>query len=340
MTELKSELIQLTSAYLNRPDWVQGPGGNTSVKDNGIMAIKASGMRFEEIDTKIGISLVELPKIINFLNESFSGNKIQNETELLNIVEESRMNTEFDVLSPKPSMETGFHAVLKKYVVHTHSVWSNLINCCNEPVIKQKINDNCNFKLSFVPFCTPGFELSKKIQSIYKEHPQTEVFLLQNHGVIAHADNMESVFYLLSELDDQIKAILNIEEDYPNTSLMQLNENIWRPEVPFIHEIMTMYNANEGFLYQVLFPDQIVFFKGNFNFENDLKKKINVHRDSVNYVCNEREAKSLHENLSAFLFLYHSIKSKNLKMQFIDVESIDYINNMEMEKHRKNLMKP
>jgi ribulose-5-phosphate 4-epimerase/fuculose-1-phosphate aldolase len=340
MTDLKSELIQLTSSYLNRPDWIQGPGGNTSVKQNGTMAIKASGMRFEEINYNEGISMVETKGIVEYLNHSLLGSKIQHETELLTIVEQSRLKSETGELSPKPSMETGFHAILKKYVVHTHSVWSNLINCSDEPTLKQKLIENYPFKLAFIPFCTPGFELSKAIQSIYLDHPETEVFLLQNHGVIAHADNMDLVHSMLDELDQQIIMVFNIDDEYPNTSLMQLNENIWRPEVPFVHEAISVYNVNEAFFNQILFPDQIVFFKGNFNFYSDLIKKINVYSDSINYVCNEREAKSMHENLSAFLYLYHNIRSKNLKLNTVDLVHIDYINNMEMEKHRKSLMNP
>ena len=32
----------------------------------------------------------------------------------------------------RPSVEVGFHAILKKYVIHTHSVYANIITCSME----------------------------------------------------------------------------------------------------------------------------------------------------------------------------------------------------------------
>ena len=117
------KLIDLTRPFLNRPDLIQGPGGNTSVKDEqGNMFIKASGFRFSELNETSGISVVNAETIATYFKNVEVISKEKSEKESVDLVAENILNDSDGKKFPKPSMETGFHAVLDTYVAHTFSM--------------------------------------------------------------------------------------------------------------------------------------------------------------------------------------------------------------------------
>ncbi len=341
---LINELISLTAPFINRPDLIQGPGGNTSVKDEcGNMIIKASGFRFNEINRDSGFSLVNSGNIKFYFENVNVHSKAECEKAYLEIVSQNILSKQDGNSYPKPSMETGFHAVLDKYVVHTHSVYTNLFNCntnCFE-LVKQ-IQHILNLPVAYIPFVSPGFGLSylicKEMQNANTSNKPV-LFFLENHGIIAHGNNATEVKDLLFLLDTTISKLFFIDiNKYPQTTL-QKSELNFKPTHTFCTEILNKYDVSLDFFKQVLFPDQTVFFNENISFNASVLKKINIDAaKKITYDCNEREALSIHETLTAYLFLFDTLKSTNNKHRFINGDEIDYINNMDMEKHRKNLM--
>lgn len=337
-------ILKLTSEFLSRPDLIQGPGGNTSFKDNeNRMFIKASGFRFEEMNESNGVSCVNYSNIRKYFRSVQPLDKVREEASMLALIAENILIKPDGQTYPKPSMETGFHAVLDTYVVHTHSVWTNLVNCAsNRAELLEELRRISGLRIADIPFVSPGFGLSYLVtqallsaESESKEHPQ--VFMLANHGVIAQGSDRLTPGRLLKTIDDSIRNLLEIHVEYPDTNLSG-SGLIWRPVSGFVADTIAKLNANSDFFNQVLFPDQTVFFKGNLNFNPEVKdKKINVLADGITYNCGEREALSIHETMSAYLFIYDTLRSKNLVPKTIVQEEIDYINAMDMEKHRKSL---
>ena len=94
-----------------KPNWTQGRGANISQKKGDILAIKASGMRLDEITPTHGIATLSLSRFLSDLETSDS------ETKYADAI---RMSTLGDL---RPSMESGFHALLPKtWVAHFHSL--------------------------------------------------------------------------------------------------------------------------------------------------------------------------------------------------------------------------
>lgn len=339
-----NELLVMTSGFIHRPDLIQGPGGNTSVKDDsGIMLIKASGFRFEEMSETKGVSGVNYLNIREYFHSVKPQDKVieekrMNEVIARNILEDAQGN-----LYPKPSMETGFHAVLDRYVIHTHSVWTNLVNCAeNRTEFIQSLRQGMGADIADIPFVSPGFGLSYLVTEALKTADESgknrpSVFLLANHGVIAHANTAQKAADLLFALDKAIASLLDVEMNYPKTDIVTINGN-WCPDSSFAKDMIVKHKADEEFFNRVLFPDQTVFFKDNLNFGDDtLSRKINYLKDELTYVCSEREARSIHETMTAYLFIYDQLATKALGHKFIGSTEIDYINAMDMEKHRKSL---
>ena len=124
-------LLFLSSYLTNRIDYLQGAGGNISEKiDGDVMAIKSSGIEIKEMNQKYGYSLVNYKKISDeFSKLPLEISKEQDEKTV------SFINNQITNLpnykSSRPSIETGFHSILKKHVIHTHSVYSNIVTCSN-----------------------------------------------------------------------------------------------------------------------------------------------------------------------------------------------------------------
>ena len=113
-----------------RNDYVQGGGGNTSAKlAGGLMGIKASGYCLSDITPETAYAVLDYEALRRF----YYGN----ESEQLADVEKqgsafARENTKQIEGLPtlRPSVEAGFHSILRKFVCHTHSVYANFA-CCS-----------------------------------------------------------------------------------------------------------------------------------------------------------------------------------------------------------------
>lgn len=336
-----SELLELTKPLMNQSDQVQGPGGNTSFKNHlGEMYIKASGFRFDEMSEEFGISAVKYSNLRNYFYLVEPSDKVKDEADMLQLVTQSILEKNDGTLYPKPSMETGFHAVLDKYVIHTHSVWTNLLNCRKDKtaIINQLTSE---FSLVEIPFVSPGFGLSYQVTQAIKKAElegkrKPEIFLLHSHGVIAHSDNANVCVNLLIQLDATIRSICNVSNLYPDTRLIK-KDNYWLPVSDFVNQMFRQYTCSEAFFEQVLFPDQTVFFKNQISFDGT-EKKIQINNFTISYHCAQRDARAIHETMTAYLFLYHSLVKAKVEIDFIGRQDIDYINNMDMEKHRKSIL--
>ncbi|MDP2175502.1 MAG: class II aldolase/adducin family protein [Bacteroidota bacterium] len=343
---LINHLLYLTQPFVNRPDLIQGPGGNTSVKDEeGNMIIKASGFRFEEITVESGYSKVNSKKISDYFFNVKVTDKTQEEKHSLQVIQNNILKQSSGEFFPKPSMETGFHAVLDEFVIHTHSVWSNLINCITEPFeLLKKIQSKTGLIIAYIPFVSPGFGLSylitqelKKANELQIKRPQ--IFFLENHGIVSHSNDLVEAQTMLLEVDKAIQNLLGISNEYPKTEILSM-EKYYTPSNDFVWNSILKYQVDKQFFNQVLFPDQTVFFNNQITFSEDFGKKINIIPvKGIQYHCGEREAKSIHETMTAYFFLFDNILKLNKTPRFVSNEEIDYINNMDMEKHRKSLMK-
>ena len=127
------DLIDISQYAGSRADYTQGGGGNTSVKnfDNGAMLIKASGYRLVDINENTAFVAVDKNKIENYYNSVDLSVEKDYEKESAEISKNSVIAID-GMATLRPSVEVGFHAILKKYVIHTHSVYANLLTCSQE----------------------------------------------------------------------------------------------------------------------------------------------------------------------------------------------------------------
>lgn len=338
------ELHKISKAVGNAPDLIQGGGGNTSVKfDENLMAIKASGFELKEVNEKTGFSIVSYKNISNYFNGiNLKIDKNWDEDSVKFILNQNLQHKNLPKL--RPSMETGFHSVLNKFVIHTHSVYSNIVNCSENG--QQTLIDifrKTEFLPIWIPYRHPGFWLSHLINEQinifkveFKRFPR--VFFLENHGLITTTEDTNSCIKLDQEINQIIKKYFEINEKYPEIRIKKIEENLFQNESDYLTEKFKNKKINEKYFDNVLFPDQTVFFQGNFNFSSNFSNKINIFENKIIFKTNYREANTIAETLTAYFYILEKIDVAKLKPKFIMPEAINYIHGMDGEKHRKNLL--
>jgi len=225
--ELKN-LSYISKAIGQYSSYVQGGGGNTSVKmGSNKMAIKASGYLLSDVTETSGFSVVDYNAIRSYLEKPDD-----DEEEFVRAIKSFVMETD-----NRPSIETGFHVLLGDYVIHTHSVYANILNCSQEGMgIAEKIFPDS----LWIEYATPGRDLTLKIKdAIAKHNGEPEIIFLQNHGVIISGKNFNNVLNLHESLNNKIKEFLNIDKDSFDS-----------------------WNVIKDFSYvkdHILFPDQVVY---------------------------------------------------------------------------------
>ena len=309
------KLAWLSQNIGNHLDYVQGGGGNISVKiSDNLMAIKASGFELKNLTENYGFAFVNHQRIakeinkeinneINFLEQDSQHNSqensrkiidevsteiaLKNEQEFSSIIKESSQEIPpFQAL--RPSMETGFHSIIQdQFVIHSHSVYV-LILCCSKQ--GQKILKEIFPQSIWINYCNPGLELTRKIsKTLAKE--KSPIIFLQNHGLIISANQENEALELHQRVNDEI--------------ISHLNLTIFNPQKI---NLIAEKKINEN----VLFPDQIVFG------------------------LNEQFSKSKIANdiFLAYSYILKNIENKGLEANFISQENINFIANMENEKYR------
>ena len=133
MQKAIKDLIEISQYAGDRADYTQGGGGNTSVKvdNSNAMLIKASGYRLVDINENTAFVAVDKNKIKDYYESVDLKVEKDYEKESAEVSKTSVIEIP-GLVTLRPSVEVGFHAILKKYVIHTHSVYGNVITCSQE----------------------------------------------------------------------------------------------------------------------------------------------------------------------------------------------------------------
>ena len=172
------KLKELSAKIGNDLSLIQASGGNTSIKLDGKLLVKASGKKLKNaLNEDIFVSL-DLIKIRNEL----AINKSKKELNFKNICGSSL----------RASIETSLHAIMPyKVVLHTHSVDTIAITLLsNSYNYFDKLMKDINWK--FIPYFKPGITLAKAISKEFQDNPNpANVLVLANHGLVVGEESIE-----------------------------------------------------------------------------------------------------------------------------------------------------
>lgn len=167
---------------------IQGAGGNLSVKENGVLWIKASGCWLQDANNRN----IFVP--VNYENNT--SENLTNSSK--DIAKFERIDMDSVDSELRPSIETSLHALMPhKYVIHTHSVNAIALSVSENGKKKlSKVLDGLNWR--WVSYAKPGVSLAKEIQNVI--YPRPDVLILAKREFL-YVDDMADASLFVLELD-------------------------------------------------------------------------------------------------------------------------------------------
>ena len=195
---LPNDFLTLSKRIGSDPLLVQGPGGNTSMKREGEMWIKASGTLLSDAAEKDIFVAVDPAKAIAELDGAGDGS--------------CRSALVDPDCGLRPSIETTFHAMLpQRFVFHFHSVATicHAITDIGRQQLTEKL-DGLNWVSA--PYRKPGIPLSQAIRESVGGS-NANVIVLENHGLIVAGETIDAVAALIDDVEQRLNLpILQLQE--------------------------------------------------------------------------------------------------------------------------------
>lgn len=277
-----SELFQLNDYCLRQGIfWLQGPGGNTSLKNfkDQTLSIKPSGYRLNQVRSEKDLSQVKLDQFISGFREINScTDEQEKEKKYKDLIADHNLTPE-----RRPSMETGFHALLKQdFVFHIHSLVAILIaDMDKESKKKFKSWYNNHWQkilgdYAEIDAIMPGADLALALQ----KNSEIPVLFLKNHGAILQFKNTATL------------------ENYQSFELSVLKE--FFPKAILFRMLTTFPKDLRTGPIQFYFPDFVILFPRL----QPLLKRVDDNNYELSEAAEQKDPDAF-ENWIATQILYH-----------------------------------
>lgn len=242
-----ADLRALSAIIGADPLLTQGAGGNTSVKEDGAMWIKASGAWLAHAATRDIFVPVETEPLLAAVRNADPA------------AEEPQRFT-VAALNPaglRPSIETTVHALMpQRIVLHVHCVdtiaWAVREDC--EAALTDRL---AGLNWSFIPYARPGLPLALAIAERSGNDP--DVLVLGNHGLVVAGKTVEAAARLLADVKQRVALVPRKPFVPASTGLAADSPGYRLPVDPAAHAValdpLTLAFASGG----VLYPDHVVF---------------------------------------------------------------------------------
>lgn len=227
------DLVAISREYGSDPDWVVAGGGNTSLKIDDVLYVKASGYPLATIGED-GFARMDRSKLGAIWDADYpAGYEKDAVAERERLVLADMMAARLPGEERRPSVETVLHDLLPwPLVVHLHPTLVNGLTCgVRGPEIASEILGNTQ---EWIPVCDPGYVLAKNIKVALERRSERgeeipEYILLANHGVFVggeDADEIRKKYSLLhSALEDRLK---RRPGPMPKIVPLPQNDSVWR----------------------------------------------------------------------------------------------------------------
>jgi len=198
-------LIEISRRYGADPDYVLAGGGNTSLKDGDVIAVKASGALLATINEN-GFVQLSLSKLRALFDMALPFDSEAREK----IVLEKLLGARLPGQTRRPSVETLLHALFPyRFVIHLHPALVNGMLCSRQALsAAETLFRN---EASVLPYITPGYILADAVRRVFEHRTSSgmsppKILFLQNHGVFVAADSVEEIEALYAHIFETLKA--------------------------------------------------------------------------------------------------------------------------------------
>lgn len=324
MTEF-SALKNLSARVGADPLLVQAAGGNTSLKHEGVMWIKASGTWLRDAASKDIFVPLNHGALLTALAKNDPACEACTDFVLADL----------NATGLRPSIETTVHALMpQRVVVHVHCVntiaWA--IRADAEQRLTRKLR---NFNWAFIPYARPGLPLANAIAAHLK--PGIDVLVLGNHGVVVAA---ETVVEAEALLDRVVKTLARparaaVPPDLAALHLLCEGTDYAPAESNETHALATDAFALERGKNAVFYPDHVVFL--GVGVATEIESGAPLVASPGKGVLIRRDAKPAIEPMGRCLADVMRRVEADVPLTALNADAIDRLVNWDAEKYRQGL---
>jgi rhamnose utilization protein RhaD (predicted bifunctional aldolase and dehydrogenase) len=351
---LTKEFIDLSRCAGMRFDLVQAGGGNSSVKlDDQRMLVKASGVQLSDIEEGKGYVEVDYPliaQIIDSVDEWLVADQSVRDADVVRRVAAATKPSS----GARASIEVFMHAVLGRFVLHTHPIAVNLITCRKD---WNRILDELFPGALGVPYFSPGIELGAVLSKSLKDFRSKngllpKLIFLQNHGLLIHSDAPKEVQELTEDVVLKCEDFFGVDLRRYRTA-SALASYIGDGSIAFLSEdrelIALHQSSRELEAQRPLYPDSLVFcgveplVLQDLNSRNALEAYQKKYYSSPKIVLldgglyfmakNVRKAKEIEEVYKAHAMVLTSLRQE---ANHLSQAELAYLGNWDAEKYRRD----
>jgi rhamnose utilization protein RhaD (predicted bifunctional aldolase and dehydrogenase)/NAD(P)-dependent dehydrogenase (short-subunit alcohol dehydrogenase family) len=227
------ELIAVARRFGRDPEFARGGGGNASVKVDGVLYIKPSGVALATLAADDLVPL-DVEPLLALLHAGDRGAEAAGPGGPAgpadtagaagpahatgDLTGDPVMRTALaarlaDAGGRRPSVELLFHAFLpERLVLHTHPIDINAVTCNRDgAALAERLFGE---RAVWVPYTDPGLPLARAIVEARRAHvertgePAPAITVMQNHGIIVGGESAAEIVELSGWLLDTVRAAL------------------------------------------------------------------------------------------------------------------------------------
>lgn len=244
-----ARLLAVSARIGADPALVQGAGGNVSIKQDGVLWVKASGKWL----AKAGQKPMLVPLDLGRVREQLKGATEDQQPVAGAVVLQS------PPIDLRPSIEATLHAIMPHPVVfHVHCTrtlaWS--VQQGAQDALQQRLE---GLDWAWIPYARPGLPLTREMEARITQGPS--VVVLGNHGLVVGADTPEAAEALLADVARRLETPSRTTEQPKLDFLASLaaKGGYRLPRHPEVHSL-ALNPANRAHAAQgSLYPDHVVF---------------------------------------------------------------------------------
>ena len=310
--------IELHNHFGKNDNYVQGAGGNISIKDGDIIHIKKSGLSFRSMKDKNDIISLNISKEEIIQEVLFIKNKKNLENRYNELINQKNTNEE------RPSIELSFHIFGDKYTLHLHPTLINIFTCTEQgqKIIKKICKENDN--MSYVDYYKPGIILTDAI--LQERSTLNEITFLFNHGIIVTGPSEDSIKDRYRSVEEMLKKEI-IYEEYQHKGPL-LDTSLGKYDFVINNDFINNLTIDNNELLH-LYPDSAIY---NTIFVYDRSKWL------IN-AANKKDATFKAELFINKMKIIHFAKLNGFTLCYLDQDSVDELVNWDAEKYRQDLLK-
>jgi len=195
----------MSNRYGSDPEYVLAGGGNTSLKDDKYLYVKASGTALADIDAE-GFVKMDRAALDGIFAREYPQDAQAREAEVLKDILAARCPGEE---AKRPSVEALLHHILpNSYVLHIHPAMVNGMTCG-----KTGAGDCARLfpGAVWMEQIMPGYILAKEAFSRVDE--DTRLLFLENHGVFIGGESVAEIDAAVAQMDAALNAVITQRPD-------------------------------------------------------------------------------------------------------------------------------